>query len=130
SLRATGLFVLLKLPLQTALGLLLALALQRSRPIQTFVRSAVFLPVVTAYVVVATIWNLMYHPSQGVLNSIFGALGLPRLGFLVDVNTALPALVWVTIWKDVGFSMIVLLAGLQAIPAAVYEAAALDGAGR
>jgi len=130
SMQATGLLVALKLPLQTALGLALALALQQLRPVQVFVRSAVFLPVVTAYVVAAAIWNLIYHPSQGLLNSLIGGVGLPRQGFLVDINTALPALVWVTIWKDVGFSMIVLLAGLQAIPAAVYEAAALDGAGR
>lgn len=130
ALKATWLFVLLKLPLQTLLGLGLALALQGARPVQVFVRSAVFLPVVTAYVVVATIWNLMYHPSQGMLNALLGALGLPPQRFLLDVNLALPSLVAVTIWKDVGFTMIVLLAGLQAIPATVYEAAALDGAGR
>ena len=129
SMRVTALFVLLKVPFQVALALGLALLLQRQMPATALVRTAVFLPVVTALVIASILWQMMYHPQQGLINGLLSTLGLPRQPFLTDAFQSLPALVLTTIWKDVGFSMVIFLAGLAGIPEVYYEAAAIDGAG-
>ncbi len=128
SLRVTVLFALLKVPAQLALALGLALLLQRQLPATALVRTAVFLPVVTALVIASTLWQMMYHPQQGLINGMLSAVGLPRQPFLNDAFQSLPAVAVMTVWKDVGFSMVLFLAGLAGIPEAYYEAAAIDGA--
>jgi len=128
AMRVTVLFVLLKVPLQVGLALGLALLLQRQLPATTIVRTAVFLPVVTALVIASTLWQMMYHPQQGLINGLLSTLGVPRQPFLTNAFQALPALTAMTIWKDVGFSMVIFLAGLAGIPEVYYEAAAIDGA--
>ena len=128
ALRVTVLFVLLKVPVQVALALGLALLLQRQLPATALVRTAVFLPVVTALVIASTLWQMMYHPQQGLINGMLTSLGLPRQPFLTDAFQSLPALAVMTVWKDVGFSMVIFLAGLAGIPEVYYEAAAIDGA--
>ena len=128
SMKVTVLFALLKVPAQVALALGLALLLQRQLPATALARTAVFLPVVTALTIVSVLWQMMYHPQQGLINGLLSTLGLPRQPFLTDVSQSLPALVLTMIWKDVGFSMVIFLAGLAGIPEVYYEAAAIDGA--
>ncbi|MGQ0572354.1 MAG: carbohydrate ABC transporter permease [Armatimonadota bacterium] len=130
SMRVTVLFVLLKVPFQVMLALGLALVTQREVRGMGVVRSAIFTPVVSSIIVVSIVWAMMYHAQQGLINSMLATIGLPRQRFLSDPALALPAMTLMTIWKDVGFSMIIVLAGLKGISSEYYEAAAIDGADR
>lgn len=130
SLRVTAMYVLLKVPIQIVFSLALAVFLQQERWIMGVVRSAIFTPVVTSIVVVSVLWSMMYHSQLGLINSILSAFGIPRQAFLSDPQRALPAITFMMIWKEVGYSMIILMAGLKGIPDVYYEAAVVDGASR
>ncbi len=93
-------------------------------------RAILFLPVVTTLVAVAVVWRYLYHPRYGLLNQLLGAVGIDPIDWLGDPAWALPALALLAVWKNFGFNMLVFLAGLQAIPERLSEAARLDGAGR
>ena len=128
------LFALAVVPAQTALGLALAVLLDRPLRGRIVFRTLFFLPVVFPLSLIAVVWVLIFAPGpDGLLNAALGVLSLglwePR-DFLNDPYWALPAVMLTSIWQGVGFQMIVLLAGLQAIPRQLYEAAAVDGAGR
>ena len=130
SLKVTALYVLMKVPAQIVLSLALALFLQQERWVMAFVRSAVFTPVVTSVIVISILWSMMYHSQLGLINSLLSALGIPRQAFLSDPQRALPSITVMMIWKEMGFSMILLMAGLKGIPEMYYEAALVDGANR
>ncbi len=125
----TLIYVLGYLPLVYAGGLGLALALNQRLAGRSFFRAAYFLPVVTSWVVVALVWKWLLNPTNGLVNHLLGAVGLPQPGWWTDPTWALPAVILSSAWKDLGFVMVILLAGLQAIPADVLEAARVDGAG-
>jgi multiple sugar transport system permease protein len=122
-------YAVAKVPIQVVLGLALALLVNRTGRAIWLVRSAIFLPVVTTLVVAATLWLLILQPDQGLMNGLLSTLRLPRQPFLRDVGQALPSLVAMMVWKDVGLAMLFFLAGLQGIPEVYYEAARTDGAG-
>ena len=128
SLWVTLKFTLYKVPLQVLFSLILALFLARENLGTAFVRSAVFTPVVTSVIVVSVLWSMMYHSQLGLINSLLSIVGVPPQAFLSNPKRALPALTAMMIWKDVGFSMIILMAGLKGIPAVYREAAVVDGA--
>jgi len=111
-----------------ALGLALALALNRPGKFVAFVRAAIFSAYVVSWVSVALLWMWLLDPDAGAVAAMARALHLPRLGFLSDPNTALATLAAVTVWKLTGYSMIVFTSGLQDVPPSLLEAAALDGA--
>jgi multiple sugar transport system permease protein/raffinose/stachyose/melibiose transport system permease protein len=123
-------FALVVVPVQAGLGLLLALLVnQKVRGVNVF-RTIFFLPVVTSMVVVSIVWTFMYQET-GLINSMldrvtFGAWN--AVAWLQDPNTAMPAIIILSVWQGVGFHMVIWLAGLQTIPAELYEAASLDGA--
>ena len=128
------LFAVIVVPLQTILALGLALLLNNRLPGMTVFRTLFFLPVVFPLSLVAVVWMLIYAPGPMGLMNIF--LEKITLGiwapqdFLHEPLLALPAIMLTSIWQGVGFQMVIILAGLQAIPAELYEAAAIDGAGR
>ncbi len=128
SLQVTTAYVVMKVPTQIALSLGLALLLARESRFAAVVRSAIFAPVVASIVVVSVIWALMYHVQLGLINSIITSAGLPRVAFLSNADLALVAIVIMMVWKEIGFSMIILMAGLKGIPEMFYEAARIDGA--
>ena len=128
SMKVTALFVLMKVPLQVLLSLMFAVLLQKETRSSAIVRSAIFTPVVTSVVVVSIIWAMMYHSQLGLINSILSAFGIPRQVFLSDADRALPAMSAMMVWKDLGFSMIIIMAGLKGIPVVYREAAIVDGA--
>jgi len=128
SLTVTVQYVLLKVPAQIVLSLALAILLQREDRFSAAVRSAIFAPVVTSIVVISVIWSLMYHVQLGLFNSILTSAGLPRVVFLSNARVALVAIVIMMVWKEIGFSLIVLMAGLKGIPDTFHEAARIDGA--
>ncbi|WP_299445920.1 carbohydrate ABC transporter permease [uncultured Phycicoccus sp.] len=116
------------LPLVYAGGLGLALVLNQRLRGRSLFRAAFFLPVVTSWVVVALVWKWLLNPTNGLVNTVLGAVGLPQPGWWTDPTWALPAVILSSAWKDLGFVMVIMLAGLQAIPADVLEAAWADGA--
>ncbi len=114
--------------LETPLALLLALALSRKLRGLTFYRTAYFMPAVTSTIAIAVVWTWLYNPQYGLFNDFLRLLGLPEPGWLVDPVWALPAIIIMSIWKNVGYHMVIFVAGLQAIPDVYYEAASIDGA--
>ncbi len=116
------------LPLTFVGGLALALALNRAFRGRNLLRGVYFLPVVTSWIAVAFVWRWLLNPSVGVVNVILGHLGIEGPGWWTDPAWSLPSIILASAWKDLGFVMVLLLAGLQAIPVEVQEAATLDGA--
>ncbi|KQR69985.1 lactose ABC transporter permease [Rhizobium sp. Leaf341] len=115
---------------QIGIGTALAAILDRGiRRGNTVYRTIIFMPVVVSSIAVAFVWILILDPTVGPLNAIVKSLGFrpPRLGWLGDPGISLPFLLVIAAWQNVGFQMILVLAGLQAIPRELYEAAALDG---
>jgi multiple sugar transport system permease protein len=116
------------LPLVYVGGLALALLLNRAFRGRSFFRAAYFLPVVTSWVVVALVWQWLLNPTNGLVNQVLGLVGLPEPGWWTDPTWAMPSVILASAWKDLGFVMVILLAGLQAIPVDVHDAARIDGA--
>jgi multiple sugar transport system permease protein len=118
-------------PLGMVFGLAIALLLNQPLRGRGFLRTLYFLPVVTPFVVVAIVWKWLYNGDFGLFNYYLLKAHLisEPLAWLSDKNLAMPAVVIMTVWTSVGFSMVVYLAGLQAIPEEYYEAATIDGAG-
>ncbi|WP_437743455.1 MULTISPECIES: carbohydrate ABC transporter permease [unclassified Sorangium] len=114
--------------LSGALGLALAVALDRPGPVYAFVRGAVFSAYVVSWVAVALLWMWILD-AEGLFTVALRWLGLPTMSWLGDPRSALLALAAVSVWKITGYAMVIFLAGLQDIPRALHEAAALDGAG-
>ncbi len=123
------LFALMVLPLQLFLGLLAALLVARPFPGVALYRTLFFLTTAVPSAVAALAWGWFLHPVGGSLNSLLQGLGLPPQGWLTDPGLALPTLALVTAWSGVGFTALLLTAGLQQIPEEIYEAARIDGAG-
>jgi multiple sugar transport system permease protein len=127
----TAYFTGASVPLTMAIGLLLALLLNLPFRFRAVFRTAYYLPVVTPFVVSAILWKWLYNGDYGLFNHYLlkGHIIDQPLLWLSDKNLAMPAVVMMTIWSGVGFSMVVYLAGLQAIPQELYESARIDGAG-
>lgn len=123
-------FIVGYLPLVYVGGLALALALNRKMRAASFFRAAYFLPVVTSWVVVALVWKWLLNPQSGIVNFLLGLVGISGPGWWTDPAWAMPSIILASAWKDLGFVMIILLAGLQAISDDYHEAAAVDGASR
>jgi multiple sugar transport system permease protein len=125
----TAWFVLLGVPLSIALslGAALLLAVPTVRA-AAFFRTALFAPVVTTLVAVAVIWRYLFHTRYGVVNWLLDSAGLPVVDWLGDPTWAMPTIVLLAVWKNFGYNMVILLAGLLAIPADLHEAARIDGA--
>ncbi|MFH1679280.1 MAG: sugar ABC transporter permease [Candidatus Eisenbacteria bacterium] len=130
ALRNTLYFVLVGGPLSVIVSLGAALLLSgRLVRLKGFFRTVYFAPVVTTLVAVAIVWRYLYHPRYGFLNYALGALGIDPIDWLGDPLWAMPAIILLAIWKNFGYNMLILTAGLQSIPEELYEAAHVDGAG-
>lgn len=124
----TLLFTLIRVPLGLAIGLVAALAIQRTRGLRALYTTAWFSPFMTSVVAMALVFTYLYNPTFGLFNALLDAVGLPPQGFLRDPSQALLSIVLVDLWKSVGFSMVIFMAGLSGIPDVYYEAASIDGA--
>ncbi|GGW74914.1 MULTISPECIES: carbohydrate ABC transporter permease [Streptomyces] len=132
SLRNTAYFAAVVVPLQAGLALVLALLVNAKVRGVNFFRTVYFLPVVTSMVVVSLLWTFLYR-QDGLVNRVISALTLGHVDgpdWLGNPDTAMPAVILMSVWQGVGFHMVIWLAGLQTIPAELYEAADLDGATR
>lgn len=125
----TVLYIVGYLPLVYVGGLALALALNTRLRGRAIFRGVYFLPVITSWVVVALVWRWLLSPSNGVVNNVLAWFGIVGPGWWADPAWSMPSIILASAWKDLGFVMVILLAGLQSINSDLYEAAALDGAG-
>ena len=130
SLGVTGIFVLVGLPFTMVIALAFAVALNSgSKHLNAFFRALFYAPVVASVVAVSVVWRYILQ-EDGLLNSLLAVFGINGPDWLHDTRYALPALMVMTIWRNMGTLMIIFLAGLQAIPEELKEAAAIDGASR
>ncbi|WP_369215980.1 carbohydrate ABC transporter permease [Streptomyces flavofungini] len=127
-LRNSTLYVLVVVPALVLLPLLLAMLVQKHIPGITFFRSAFYTPVVASIVVVGLIWVWMLD-ERGLVNAVLEAVGVGKVGFLSDQWLLLFSAMAVTVWKGLGYYMIIYLAALSNVPRELHEAAAVDGAG-
>ena len=128
-MKNTAIFVLASVPLQMILGLLAALALNRGIRGQTFFRIAYFLPAVTSTIAAALVWAWLFNSNYGLVNAFLSFVGVDNVPrWLASTSWALPAVIIVSVWQNVGYAMVLFLAGLQNIRTDLYDAAALDNA--
>jgi multiple sugar transport system permease protein len=130
TVRNTFLFVLMTVPSFVVIGLGLALALNREGRAGATLRAVFFGASVLSVSLVTVIWKIMYLPDIGLISHILGLFGIAPIPFLTSQGLALPAIAATTVWWIIGLPMMLFLAALQQIPGELYEAAALDNAGR
>jgi multiple sugar transport system permease protein len=130
ALRNTFFYTIVSVPLGLAIALGLALALNVKIRGIAWIRTAYFLPVVTSTIAIALVWQWIYSPDSGLLNDVIGIFGIPAQRWLGNPTLAMPSIVAMSIWQGLGVNVIIFLAGLQAIPSELLDAASVDGAGR
>ena len=130
SLINTSFFVLGQVTGVTLTGLLFALLLDRLGRATVVFRTIYFMPMVVSLVAISSLWMWIYHRDLGLLNWILGKVGISKIGWLVDPGYALLSVILMSVWRGMGFSMVIFLAGLTNIPEQFYDAAEVDGANR
>ena len=130
SLLVTAYYVLLNIPAQTVIALGMALLLNNRLPGSAFVRVVAVLPFLATPVAMSVVWTWFFDPTNGIVNQMLAHVGITGPAWLSDSATAMPIVAFANIWQYVGYNMLFFLAGLQAIPPSLYEAASIDGAGK
>lgn len=130
ALRNTAYFAIFEVPLQIAFSLIAAVFVSGTTPFRKFMRSALFLPSVCSLTAIGIMWSFLLDPQSGLYTHYLTQIGLPRLEFLRDPELAMPSLILMTVWRNFGYTLIILVAGIQSIPESYYEAAQIDGASR
>ena len=130
ALRNTAFYTVVSVPLGMVIALLIALALNQTIRGIAWIRTAYFLPVVTSTIAIALVWQWIYSPDSGLLNQVLGVFGIAPQRWLSDPTLAMPSIVAMSVWQGLGTDVIIFLAGLQAIPTELLDAASVDGAGR
>ena len=125
----TVLYIVLMVAVEIPIALVLANLINQRLPTSAVLRTAVIAALAASETVAILVWNQLYNPGSGLFNAILNTIGIPSQGFTTSTVQALPALVLISVWKDIGLPTLIFLAGLQAVPEELYEAAALDGAG-
>jgi ABC-type sugar transport system permease subunit len=129
ALRNTFFFAIFAVVGETALPLVMALAMNEKLPFRTLFRTAFFLPVVTSWVVVSLVWSMLFA-QQGLMNSIIQVLGFSPQPFLSNGGQAMWIIIAASVWRNLGYYMVIYLAALQGVPQDLYDAASVDGANR
>jgi multiple sugar transport system permease protein len=130
ALRNTAYYTLVSVPLGIVLALVIAVGLDQAVRGIAAIRTMYFLPLVTSSVAVGLVWLWIYAPQGGLLNELLWLFGIPPQRWVTDPFWAMPAIIAMSVWQGLGISVIVFLAGLQAVPREYHDAAAVDGAGR
>lgn len=129
--RNTAAYVVFSVPLTIGLGLAVAMGLNEATlRLRNVLRLGYFLPYVTSIVAIAVVWRIILGTDAGLVNGLLDSIGVEGPGWLTDKRYALGSIILMTTWRGLGLQMIIFLAGLQAIPQELYEAAAVDGANR
>ncbi|PZD97200.1 sugar ABC transporter permease [Paenibacillus sambharensis] len=121
-------FTIASVPIGIVISLLLAVFLNQKLRFIRFYRAAFFIPVISSMVAVSVIWQWIYNPEYGLLNYALSWFGIDGPAWLTDPQWAMPTVILTTIWKSLGFNMLIFLAGLQSISESYYEAADIEGA--
>lgn len=124
----TAFYTAIVAPVSIVLGLVVALLIEGERTARSFFRTVYFLPVASLIVAMATVWQYLFHPTIGPINSLLALVGIPGPNWLAASSTVLYSLSIIGVWQSVGFNMVLFLAGLTAIPRELYAAAEVDGA--
>jgi len=127
TLRNTAYYVFVRVPLNIVISLVLAVLLNKNIRGRNFFRTLLFLPVVLSLVSVAVIWRPLVL-SDGVLNIALESVGISPIPWITSARYAMPTIIMIGVWREIGYFMVIFLAGLQAIPGHYYEAARIDGA--
>jgi multiple sugar transport system permease protein len=130
SLKITGMYTLIYVPVLYSVSLGLALLVNQRLPFMRFFRTIFFVPVVLSLVVSSLMWKYIFDERAGLLNFLIGLLGIQPQPWLGSVELALPSIIIVSVWIQMGYFMVIFIAGLQDIPREYYEAARIDGANR
>jgi len=130
SLRNTVVYVSIVMPGTVLGGLAVALLIESGNTLRDFYRAIHFLPFMATLAAMAIVWEALLHPTMGLVNSTFAAVDLPTANWLRDETTVLPVLALIGIWQNLGFAMVLFLAGIRSIPQDLYDAADIDGADR
>lgn len=130
SLKNTFYFIIGYLPSVMIIGLLIALLLNSKLKMKVLFRGIYFLPVVTSWVAVSLVWKWLFNPKFGLINYFIEMIGISGPSWLNDPKTAMIAIIITSVWKDIGFIMVLYLGGLQNISTSLYEAAGIDGANK
>jgi multiple sugar transport system permease protein len=126
----TAYFVLIGVPLTMVLALAVAVGLNTGiTRLTALFRVGYYLPVVTSIVAIAVVWRFLLEPNSGIINTLLGYIGVDGPSWLNDQTWALPSLIVMSAWRNMGYLVIIFLAGLQGVPTEMHEAAAIDGAG-
>lgn len=128
SLSNTVIYVLIVVPGTFILGLLIALLIESGKSCRSFYRAIHFLPFMATLTAMAVVWEALLHPTIGLVNQALAAIGMPTANWLRDERTVLPVLAIISIWQNLGYAMVLFLAGLKNIPQDLYDAAEVDGA--
>jgi multiple sugar transport system permease protein/sn-glycerol 3-phosphate transport system permease protein len=130
SLLVTLYYVALNIPIQTVIALGLALMLNRKLPAMGFFRVLYVVPFLATPVAMAVVWNWVFDPKIGAINTLLGYVGIHGPAWLGSSAWAMPVIAFANIWQYAGYNMLFFLAGLQAIPQQLYEVSGMDGAGK
>ena len=130
SLQVTAYYVAGSVPTKIVLAILIANFLNQKLRGVGFYRLMIFLPVITSFVAVSIVWKYFYNPESGLFNYALSLIGVDPIKWLQDPNWAMPSLIFLAVWKGLGYDVVIFLAGLQAIPSMYYQAASIDGANR
>lgn len=128
ALRNTSIFVFFAVPLSIGLALIFAVILNSNIKLKGLFRSIYFIPFVTSMVAVSIVWRWMLNKQYGLINAILLTFGIPKVSWLTDPKMTIPILIAISIWKGLGYKIIIFLAGLQNIDEKYYLAAKIDGA--
>ena len=130
ALKNTMRFIVWQMPIQVVLGLLVAAFLSVNTKFRKFLRSVFFIPTVCSLTAVSIVWSFLLDGHIGILPYYLTKLGFPILDFLRDPHLAMPTVILMTVWKNFGMTMVILVAGIQGISQTYYEAAQIDGANK
>lgn len=128
ALRNTIYFSFVEMPLQIGLSLMIAVYVAKNTLFRKFLRSVFFLPSICSFTAIGIVWSFLLDPQMGMYPHFLTSIGLPAIEFLRDPKLAMPSIIMMTVWKNFGYTMIILVAGIQSIPVSYYEAAEIDGA--
>src|SRR4051794_3331016 len=129
ALKNTIYFTVVTVPVTLLLALGLASLMNRKLRGISLLRAIYFFPITASIVAVSLLWAWMYTPDFGIINYLLSLFGLPKVNWLVDPKMAMPSVIIMSVWRGLGFNIVIFLAGLQSIPRDLYEAGELDGAG-
>jgi ABC-type sugar transport system permease subunit len=130
ALWVTALFTVFSVPIRLFLALVIANYLARETLVSRLLRGALFLPFVTSTVSIAVVFSWVFATDYGLINPVLGWLGIGKLAWLQNPALALWVLIFVNTWKQIGYDVVIYIAGLQAVPQELYDAAAVDGGRR